>query len=165
MSEETSDLVVEIPERKASLMATGFGIVQTEPQKARKWVIPSNRGKRGNVTTFSRASSANMKKKLNNAPDYKNLYGLTLTLNASAWDGDTDKIRNFWKKFTTNLKYSVFVARCLVIVILCGGLNYNKIKHPHWHCLFSVESEADILEIRRVYRNQVKRDFGYEVAP
>lgn len=165
MDEELSDLVVEIPERKASLMTTGFGIVQTEPTKARKWVIPSNRGKRGNITTFSRASSANMKKKLITLPDYKNLYGLTFTLNASAWDGDTDKIRKFWNRFSTNLRHSVIRGNLFRYCYYIWRIELQQNKTPHWHCLFSVESEADILEIRRVYRNQVKRDFGYEVAP
>lgn len=158
---DATPLVVEIPSRKASIMVTSHGIIQTRPQKAKTWVIPK-RGKRGKVTTFSRSSSANMKKKLITLPDYTNLYGLTLTLKSSAWNGDAEDIRYFWLKFSNSIKR---VSRCGKLSPLCyyvWRIELQQNLTPHWHVLLSVESERDVLAFRKVFLDSVKRHFGYE---
>lgn len=152
---------IVIPSRLGSVMKVRHGLLVKRPQQGRVWHIPE-RAKRGKITSFSRASSLNMKRKLLTLPSVTGLWGITLTIKKSLYNGDPESVRLFWNRFNFNLK-----NRCKrgLITLDCHfiwRIELQKNKTPHWHILFHGAQFEDVLQFKDCYLRQLKLFFNYD---
>lgn len=122
-----------------------------------------NQKPRGKINAFSVNSARRMREKVVTLPDEK-LYSVTMTISANYYKGAED-LRKFWKKFDAYLRYEIKKGELSEKCYFVWRIELQKNKTPHWHCIFSVEEEEDLIVIRRTFCKLVKNHFGYQPCP
>lgn len=154
---------VEIPERKATIINAPHGVIYKRAQKARTWVIPDSRRKRGKVTIFSRASARNLRKKLVMLPSTCNIYGVTLTFKKDAFFDNVgyEGLRKWWNRFQQALKSRVkqgIIGRSFICV---WRVELQVNGTPHFHCVLSVDKQDDLWGFRELFFEHVAKYLNY----
>ena len=140
-----------------------WGIVIKKEFLDRQGIKPRNLKARGKITTFSTHSAQRMREKVVTLPDEK-LYSVTMTISANYYRGAED-LRKFWKKFDAYLRYSINKGELSKKCYFVWRIELQKNRTPHWHCIFKVEKEDDLLVIRRNFCKLIQNHFNYQPCP
>lgn len=140
-----------------------WGILIKKEYPERQGIKPLNRKTRGKISAFSSYSAQRMREKIVTLPDDK-LYSVTMTISANYYK-DAEDLRKFWHKFDSYLRYAIKKCELSPKCYFVWRIELQKNRTPHWHCIFKVENEEDLIAIRRTYCRLIQNHFGYQPCP
>lgn len=140
----------------------GLEIKKSIPEE-RRIFMPSDRQKRGKITTFSRASSSRLRSKLLKLPSITGIYGVTLTFKKEAYDKylGADGLRTMWNNFGNRIKGLCREGKVSARLYYLWRIELQQNGTPHFHIVLSTDNQGDIFTIRNLFFDYVLRYMFY----